>query len=320
MDRFEKWAEYIMQHGDKIIEEKKHRNMLIRRVSFSCASAFAVAIVGFFAWKSIPPKPEFPNDIIIHENSEVVTSTKVQDSEQITTSVVSTLVSSSKTTMNNIVTTSVTNQTSKTSEIITETMSSKENDQTVLNQTEVQTTVSFTTVSQSIITLPVTVATTQIVTESVTTHNGAAPSSFPIIRLYHSAAASETQYTEMKKDEVVKIETDYNPVMGNWSGIGILLEFNSKDYPIVLSTNEGHFTTWDKETGSGIVSNVGNTYNIGNEGYIFWTPDQLNYDDDFESEIIIMGENNSKRIEIGKLVVNMNDKHTLSAVLKEISI
>ena len=120
----------------------------------------------------------------------------------------------------------------------------------------------------------------------------------------------------MKKGEVVSIETDYNPAMSDWSGIGILLEFESKDYPITLSTNEGHFTTWDKEEGSGIVTNVGKTYDIGNIGYIFWTPDNLNFDEDFESDILITGESNGKSIEVGKIGINMNDKHTLSAVLK----
>ena len=105
-------------------------------------------------------------------------------------------------------------------------------------------------------------------------------------------------------------------LMSDMSGIGILLEFDSKDYPITLSTNEGHFTTWDKETGVGVVSNVGKTYDIGNKGYVFWTPDSLNFDEDFESEIIMVGDNNGKNIELGKLVVNMNDKHSLTAVLK----
>lgn len=88
MDRFEKWAEYIMQHGDKILEKKKHRNMLIRRVSFSCASVFAVVIVGFFAWKSIPHKPEFPNDIIIPESTVITTSTFTNNTSIQTTALV----------------------------------------------------------------------------------------------------------------------------------------------------------------------------------------------------------------------------------------
>ena len=138
----------------------------------------------------------------------------------------------------------------------------------------------------------------------------------PKIRLYKSNSPEELQYTEMKKGKVVSIETDYDPVMSNWSGIGILLEFESKDYPITLSTNEGHFTTWDKEGGSGIVTNVGQTYDIGNSGYIFWTPDDLSYSEDYESEIMIAGVNNGKCIEVGKIVINMTDEHTLSAVLK----
>ena len=138
----------------------------------------------------------------------------------------------------------------------------------------------------------------------------------PKIKLYHSVSTTDAQYTEMEKGEVVSIETDYNPLMSDWSGIGILLEFESKDYPITLSTNEGHFTTWDKEEGSGIVTNVGQTYDIGNSGYIFWTPDDLSYSEDYESEIMITGDNNGKSIEVGKIVINMNNKHTLSAVLK----
>ena len=50
----------------------------------------------------------------------------------------------------------------------------------------------------------------------------------PKIRLYHSVSATDAQYTEMKVNEVVTIDTDYNPIMSDWSGIGILLEFESK--------------------------------------------------------------------------------------------
>ena len=90
MDRFEKWAKYIMQHGDIILEKKKHRNMLIRRVSFSCASAFAAVIIAFFAWKSAPPKIEIPSDNIISENTTTITSTYIQSTSEKITTVVST--------------------------------------------------------------------------------------------------------------------------------------------------------------------------------------------------------------------------------------
>lgn len=117
MDRFEKWAEYIMQHGDKILEKKKHRNMLIRRVSFSCASVFAVAIVGFFAWKSIPPKPEFPNDIVIPESTVITTSTYTNNtSPQSTTLITSSSTETGRTATTNTVQT-VTTHVSETNSI-----------------------------------------------------------------------------------------------------------------------------------------------------------------------------------------------------------
>ena len=127
---------------------------------------------------------------------------------------------------------------------------------------------------------------------------------------------SESSEIEPELGDIVSIKTPYRPAMSDWSGIGILLEFDSKDYSITLSTNEGHFTTWDIETGDGVVTNVGKTYDVGNKGYIFWTPDNLHYDEKFESEILVIGEKNGKSIEVGKIVINMNDKHTLSAVLK----
>ncbi len=77
MDRFEKHAEYIMKRGDKILAEKEKKNKAIRRISFSFAGVFAVVIVGFFAWKSTPPKTDFPSDSIIIESTTATTSTYI---------------------------------------------------------------------------------------------------------------------------------------------------------------------------------------------------------------------------------------------------
>lgn len=85
MDKYEKCAASLMELGDKILEKKKHRNMLIRRVSFSCASAFAAVIVGFFAWKSTPPKTDFPSDSIIIESTTATTSTYLDTTSPQTT-------------------------------------------------------------------------------------------------------------------------------------------------------------------------------------------------------------------------------------------
>ncbi|WP_303838732.1 dockerin type I domain-containing protein [Ruminococcus flavefaciens] len=75
MDKYEKCAAGLMELGDKILEKKKHRNMLIRRVSLGCASAFAAVIVGFFAWKSTPPKTDISSDNIISESTAAAAST-----------------------------------------------------------------------------------------------------------------------------------------------------------------------------------------------------------------------------------------------------
>ncbi len=318
MDRFEKWAEYIMKHGDKIIEEKKHRNMLIRRVSFSCASAFAAVIVGFFAWKSAPPKIDMPSDIIISESTTIPNSTFTENTSPATTSNINTSYTSN-TDISKTLTTTVSEATETVTSVVIETLTSSKTEQTTVEQEE-QPATSTVTYSETKTASQVTTTAATTVTLSVRTSmvfdN---PSKFPIIRLYHTASVSDSEYTVMKENEVVSIETDYNPLMSDWSGIGILLEFDSKDCPITLSTNEGHFTAWDKEKGSGIVTNVGKTYDIGNSGYIFWTPDDLSYSENFESEIIIVGDNNGMSVKLGKIIVNRNEKSTLSAVLKEVN-
>ena len=105
MDKYEKCAASLMELGDKILEKKKHRNMLLRRVSFSCASAFAVVIVGFFAWKSIPPRTEFPSDIVIPESTTIISSTYNKTSPQTTALVTSSSIKTSKTEVSHIKTT-----------------------------------------------------------------------------------------------------------------------------------------------------------------------------------------------------------------------
>ena len=318
MDRFEKWAEYIMQHGDKILEKKKHRNMLIRRVSFSCASAFAAVIVGFFALKSTPQKIELPSDNIISESTTVTNSTYIDNTAPTTTSFISTSYTSN-TYINKTLTTTVTKNIETVTTVVIGTLTSNKTEPTTVKQEE-QSIASTVTNLEPKPTSQVVTTTVPIVVEPVTTSGVIDnPSKFPVIRLYHSASMSDREYTVMKENEVVSIETNYDPVMSDWSGIGILLEFDSKEYPISLTTNEGHFTAWDKEKGDGIVTNVGKTYDIGNIGYIFWTPDNLGYSEDFESEIIIVGDNKGTSIELGKIIVNKNEKNKLSAVLKEVN-
>ncbi|WP_019679639.1 hypothetical protein [Ruminococcus flavefaciens] len=129
--------------------------------------------------------------------------------------------------------------------------------------------------------------------------------------------AEEPDYAAINNlSEIVTIKTDYNPIMSDWSGIGILLEFDSKDYSISLRTNDGHFTTWDIAKGSGPIKNAGVTYDIGNSGYIFWTPGGFEFDADYQNEIVIIGEKDGKSVKLGSIIVTPSNNHTLTAVLK----
>ena len=136
MDKYEKCAASLMELGDKILEKKKHRNMLLRRVSFSCASVFAAVIVGFFVWKSTPPKIELPSETIISETTTIPESTYTDITSAQTTSLITTT-SASKSEKERLIT---------TASIQTQTVTTVATDATetptteyVIRQTETQT-------------------------------------------------------------------------------------------------------------------------------------------------------------------------------------
>ena len=117
--------------------------------------------------------------------------------------------------------------------------------------------------------------------------------------------------------DIVSIRTPYDPIMSNWSGIGILLEFDSSDYQITLFAEDGHFTYWDINKGSGPIKDVGITYEVGKNGYIFWTPDDLKYPDDYETEIIVKGTSSNKSVELGRIYITGGERSTLIASLEK---
>ena len=125
--------------------------------------------------------------------------------------------------------------------------------------------------------------------------------------------ASEKAETAIQLSDIVSIKTPYNPAMSDWSGIGILLEVDSPDYPITLKAADGHFTEWDIKKGSGPVKSVGKTYDIGKNGYIFWTPDDLNYKDGFNSEITVMGVSGEVYTDLGKIYITKAEGNSLTA-------
>ena len=126
---------------------------------------------------------------------------------------------------------------------------------------------------------------------------------------------SESSEIEPELGDIVSIKTPYRPAMSDWSGIGILLEFDSSDYQITLFAEDGHFTYWDINKGSGPIKDVGTTYEVGKNGYIFWTPDDFNYPEDFETEIIVKGTSSNKSVELGRIYVTRGERSTLIASL-----
>ena len=117
--------------------------------------------------------------------------------------------------------------------------------------------------------------------------------------------------------DILTIKTDYNPVMSDWSGIGILLEFDSPEYDITLEAGDGQFVEWDTIKGSGPVKNEGKTYEIGKSGSIFWDPDDMCYTDSFVAEITVKGTNGGKQVELGKIYITHNDRLVFTASLEK---
>lgn len=113
--------------------------------------------------------------------------------------------------------------------------------------------------------------------------------------------------------DIITIKTDYDPVMSDWSGIGILLEVNSPEYDITLEANDGQFVEWDTIKGSGPIKNEGKTYEIGKSGSIFWNPDDTCYTDGLVNEITVKGTNGGKQIELGKIYITHNDRLVFTA-------
>ena len=136
MDRYEKSAEWLIKRGDAIISERKRKAAIIRRISFSCASAFAAVIVVFFAWKSAPPKIEIPSDNIISDNTTVTNSTYTENTSPTTTS---------NTDINKNITTTAPKKTERVTTFGTETTSSNKTEKNTTIQTQTQSSIATVT-------------------------------------------------------------------------------------------------------------------------------------------------------------------------------
>ena len=76
MDKYDRCAAALMELGDSIIEEKKNKSALIRRVSFSVSGLCAAALLCFGIWKTpaLQKPPEIPQVPEIEEVTEDTTA------------------------------------------------------------------------------------------------------------------------------------------------------------------------------------------------------------------------------------------------------
>ena len=117
--------------------------------------------------------------------------------------------------------------------------------------------------------------------------------------------------------DIVSIKTRYNPVMSDWSGLGILLEIDPPGYPVTLTANAGHFADCYLNSDSEAVIVSGNTCDIKNCGYVLWSPDDQCYQNDCYIEILVEGTEGDKRIQLGKIYIYETAGLGFSATLEK---
>ena len=127
----------------------------------------------------------------------------------------------------------------------------------------------------------------------------------------------ESSEINSKLSDIVTIKTEYNPAMSDWSGIGILLEFDSPEYDISLEAADGHFLDWEIKEGSGTISNEGKSCDIGKSGYTFWASDNFGYPDGYETEITVNGTSGGRQVELGKIYISQINGMTFAASLEK---
>ncbi len=127
-----------------------------------------------------------------------------------------------------------------------------------------------------------------------------------------------------KLSNIVTINNDYFPNKGNSKEIGILLEFDSKEYPIALTASEGGFVIENKENSTGKYTILGNTCEVDKNVKLIWKPlaDYMTYDYEFkfsperlDIELLVEGIDGDKRIELGKIYITQVERTKFTASL-----
>ena len=124
----------------------------------------------------------------------------------------------------------------------------------------------------------------------------------------------EKSETKPELSDIVSIKSEYNPVMSDWSGLGILLEFNSPGYPVKLTANAGSFDDYYLNSDSGSVVVSGKTCDIKNGGYVLWSPDDECYQNDCNIEILVEGADG---VQLGKIYIYETEMLGFAASLEK---
>ena len=326
MKNYDEMYQSVLSKYEEYQEKKKKRILAIRRTVPVLACLCFIAILGLGRWNQYS---KFPEDPIQPDVIETVT--KETQNNQISSTTCSTSTVHSKNGAE-IVTTAVntsstkTNKTSTTgkqqapisSTVVTETMSENEIEQSTVRQTEIESTDPVVTNSQYVTESHIVTTVSSVITEPITTVEIVEPTlKMPSVMVYDPFSPIVTEFTKMRANEAITLINEYNPNYTPDKEIGILFKFDSKECTIKVTTDHGEFWTLDKVKGKEPAEAVGKTYDIGNEGGIYWIPDELNENNDSESAILIMGEYNGTSVELGKITVTQYEKHTFRVILKE---
>ena len=123
--------------------------------------------------------------------------------------------------------------------------------------------------------------------------------------------------------DIVTIDNDYLKNKG-YQGIGISLEFDSKDYPIALTAAEGGFVVENTDSSTGLYKILGKTCEIGKSGMVIWEPlgKYMSYDYEFnfsperlDIEVLVEAIDGDRRVELGKIYIAQVERNKFTASL-----
>lgn len=126
-----------------------------------------------------------------------------------------------------------------------------------------------------------------------------------------------------KLSDIVTIDNDYLKNKA-YQGIGISLEFDSKDYPIALTAAEGGFVVENTDSSTGKYKILGKTCEVGKSGMVIWEPLEkyMSYDYEFnfsperlDIEVLVEAIDGDRRVELGKIYIAQVERTKFTASL-----